>query len=150
MLRKTVILTGLRREILSALSPGAGASADELKRRVALSRGLSPDRRGWSSFNTSFARALRRLEELGAVEVEREQSIFQKACARWVRLAERGEQERERLLEPREHALGRLARDGGSELLPSWERLLACASDRELERLGRLLEAERLRRAVLS
>ena len=73
MISRGFRLTGIRRALLSGLHfPGRGMVADKLKRAVALSRSLSPEKAGWDSFNSSFARALRLLEAAGALEVQRE------------------------------------------------------------------------------
>src|SRR4051794_23765454 len=109
MISRGFRLTGMRRVLLSALVPGRGMAADELKRAVALSRALSPEKSGWPSFNSSFARALRLLEDAGALEVRRETSLFQQACATWVRLTDTGEQARAKLVSSNEHGLGQLA-----------------------------------------
>lgn len=138
-----VRLTGLRREILSVLTPGQGIAADALKRRVAQARRLSPESPGWPAFKTSFARALRLLEARGVLEVRREQTLFaDQACATWVALTETGRAARARALAPGEQALG----DLGDDALAALARLLEDATDRELERVPALLEAERRRR----
>lgn len=143
MVERRLKLTGLRRLVLSALEPGRGESADELRRRVALDRGLSPDGAGWRSFCTSFARALRLLEGRERLEVLRSETFFKKPCAVWVRLTAQGERERERVAASKERGLFGLA----PEASPLGSLDLAQASDLDLARLARRLEAERARRA---
>ena len=140
-------MTGLRREILSALSPGMGEDADQLRRRVAQGRGLDPAASGWPAFITSFARALRLLEQRGVLELERGEKHFGRACTSWVRLTREGERARARVALPGERALGALEPES-DDLVLRWERSLARASPRELERLAALVEAERARRLV--
>src|SRR4051812_17409306 len=105
MIARGIRLTGLRREVLAALTSGQGVAADELKRRVATGRGLAPEAPGWPTFSVSFARALRLLEAKGALEVERAAVFFRKPCASWVRLTPWGEHERERVLARDERGL---------------------------------------------
>jgi len=147
MIARGIRLTGLRREVLAALTPGQGVAADELKRRVALGRELTPGARGWASFLVSFARALRLLEGHGALEVAREGTLFKKPFATWVRLTESGEGQRERVLAPGERGLFGLAPELGPEEWTAWEKLLARASTGELGRLEHLLARERSHRA---
>lgn len=147
MISRGFRLTGMRRALLSALLPGRGMAADELKRAVALARSLAPDQRGWASFNSSFARALRLLEGAGALEIRRETTLFQQACASWVRLTEKGARARAELVSLAEHGLGTLAPEGPA--LQDLEARFARASDAELGRIEALLSSERTRRADL-
>jgi len=140
-------LTGMRRALLSALLPGRGMAADELKRTVALSRSLAPGEAGWDSFNSSFARATRLLEAAGALEVRREETLFQRACASWIRLTAKGEAARARLVAKNEHGLGTLEPE--SPVLTGLEARFAQASDADLARIEALVAKERARRADL-
>jgi hypothetical protein len=146
MIAKGIRLTGLRREILAALTPGQGAAADELRRRVATGRGLEPTSEGWPVFSVSYARALRLLEGRGVLELERAAVVFGKPCPTWVRLTLEGERERLR-------ALGRDVVEGlASEIaaedreLARWERFLEHAQDEQLSRLDAILARELARR----
>ena len=136
MIARGIRLTGLRREVLSALAPGQGVSFDELKRRVATARGLVPSSPGWPAYAVSFARACRLLEEKGALEVAREAVFFQKPCASWVKLTEQGERDRERVLERSEHGLGALAPEPGRDELDHLREVLARLSESDLARIG--------------
>jgi len=146
MISRGFRLTGMRRALLAALPEGRGLSADELKRTVALARSLSPEKAGWPSFNSSFARALRLLEEAGALEIRRETTLFQRACASWVRLTPVGEGARATLVARGEHGLGRLEPE--SPVLAGLAERFARASDAELARIEGLLAAERAARRV--
>src|SRR5271155_4650898 len=148
MLARGLKLTSLRREILAALSPGRGESPDELRRKVGLRRGLAPSSSRWPSFSVSFARALRILEEKGALELRREVTLFQKPCLSWVSLTARGERERGRATPSREELLGLLEPE--ISLLVDLVPRLSGASERELEALATLVSAERERRAIPS
>lgn len=148
MIARGIRFTPLRRELLGALTPGQGLAADELKRRVALGRGLVPTSPGWDSFCVSFARALRLLEGKDALEVEREAVRFQRACATWVRLTPGGECERARILARGDVALGALAKEPSSGVPEEWHRWLAQASERELAGLEALLARERRHRTA--
>ncbi len=148
MLTRGIKLTSLRRDILAALSPGRGESPDELRRRVALKRGLDPSSPRWPSFSVSFVRALRILEEKGALALSREVTLFQKPCLSWVALTELGERERARAVAPGEGLLGFL--DAETSLLVDLAPRLSGASERELEALAALVSAERERRAIPS
>jgi hypothetical protein len=140
-------LTGMRRSLLSALLPGRGMAADALKRTVALSRSLSPDKAGWGSFNSSFTRALRLLEAAGALEIRREETLFRRACATWIRLTPKGESARSELVTKDEHGLGTLEPE--DLVLSGLEARFARASDAELARIEGLVAKERTRRADL-
>jgi|SRR5579884_2918414 len=145
MLWRRLKLTSIRRDILAALSPGRGESPDELRRKVALRRGLDPASAKWPSFSVSFARALRILEEKGALELRRETVLFDKPCMSWVALTPLGERERSRAVPGREGLLGGLEPE--SSLLVDLAPRLAQASEGELEALAELVSAERDRRA---
>ena len=148
MLARGLKLTSLRRDILAALSPGRGESPDELRRRVALRRGLDPSSERWPSFSVSFVRALRILEEKGALALSREVTLFQKPCLSWVALTTLGERERARAVPPGEGLLGFL--EAETSLLVDLAPRLSGASERELEALAALVSAERERRAIPS
>jgi hypothetical protein len=141
-------LTSLRRDILTALSPGRGESPDELRRRVALKRGLDPSSAKWPSFSVSFVRALRILEEKGALALRREVTLFQKPCLSWVALTPLGERERARAGPGNEGLLGLL--EAETSLLTDLVPRLASASESELEALATLVSAERTRRVISS
>ena len=144
MLERGLKLTSLRRDILASLPSGRGESPDELRRKVALRRGLEPSAPRWPSFSVSFARALRLLEEQGALEVRRENVLFQKPCMSWVALTERGERERDRAFAKHEGSLGLLAAE--PSLVAELEAKIERASDRELEALATLIRGEQDRR----
>jgi hypothetical protein len=148
MLARGLKLTSLRRDILAALSPGRGSSPDELRRRVATKRGLDPSSPRWPSFSVSFVRALRILEEKGALSLSREVTLFQKPCLSWVALTELGERERTRAAPQGEGPLGFLSVE--TSLLVDLAPRLSGASERELEALATLVSAERERRAIPS
>jgi hypothetical protein len=150
MIARGIRLTPLRREVLGALTPGQGVAADELKRRVALGRGLVPESPGWATFCVSFARALRLLEGKGALDVSREAVHFQRACATWVRLTPEGERERGRVLERGERTLGRLEPEPSTGVPEEWQRWLVHASEPELATLEELVAGERRRRRSLA
>ena len=147
MISRGFRLTGMRRALLSALLPGRGMAADELKRTVALSRSLSPEKAGWASFNSSFARATRLLEAAGALEIRREETLFKRACATWIRLTTKGESARSELVTKDEHGLGTLEPE--DPVLSGLEARLTRTSDAELVRIERLVAKERTRRADL-
>lgn len=138
-------LTGIRREILAGLRPGRGSSADQLKRTVATGRGLVAGGAGWLSFNTSFSRALRLLEQHGAIVVRRDDTLFNLACVTWVALTEEGARERARLLVPEDGGLGLLAPEAPT-LVSKVKPFLERATDRELEQILLLVQQERSRR----
>jgi hypothetical protein len=145
VIRRGIKLTGIRREILSALVPGRSEDIDELKRRVALGRGLEPRSPRWPSFGVSFPRALRLLEERGVLTLGRAPTSFDKPCITWITLPETGERERARILGPGDMALPWLEPE--SEVGRAFTALLARATDRELDRLASAFETERARRA---
>jgi len=137
-------LTSLRRDVLAALTPERGEAPDDLRRRVAQKRGLEPSSPRWPAFSVSFARSLRLLEEEGALEVRRENVLFQKPCMSWVSLTPRGALERSRVVQG-EDELSFIPRE-----TPMTERLaseLAHASVAELDAVAALVATERARRA---
>jgi len=146
MIARGIRLTPLRREVLGSITPGQGVAADELKRRVALGRGLVPESAGWASFCVSYARALRLLEGKGALEVARETVRFDNPCATWVRLTPGGERERERVLARGDRALGALEKEPAAGVPEEWHRWICRASEAELGALERLVAREWRRR----
>jgi hypothetical protein len=148
MIHRGLKLTALRCEILAALSAEHGESPDELRRKVAIRRGLEPSSPGWPSFGVSFARALRILEEKGAVEVARETILFQKPCMSWVRLTAAGARERSRAVSRSEEALGRL--DPEEPIAQRLRPLIERASREDLDVLMALVSAERDRRTGIA
>jgi hypothetical protein len=144
VLERGLKLTSLRRDILSSLTSGHGESPDELRRKVALRRGLVPSAARWPSFSVSFARALRVLEEKGALEVRRESMLFQKPCMSWVSLTALGESERERAFSKHDGSLGTLATE--APLAAVLRARISQASERELEVLSAIVAAEHERR----
>jgi len=150
MIRRSIRLGGLKREILAAIFPGRGEPADTIKRRVATGRGLAPESWNWNAFLTSFARSLRTLEKEGALEVERGTKTFQRVCATWVRLTLEGERARTQLVGPSELGLGELGGEIAPDVLAHWEQLVARAREADLLSLVRIVETERSRRAARS
>jgi hypothetical protein len=148
MLRRGLKLTSLRCDILAAISAEHGESPDELRRKVAIRRGLEPSSPGWPSFSVSFARALRILEEKGAVEVARETILFQKPCMSWVRLTAAGTRERSRAVSRSDETLGRLEPE--EPIAQRLRPLIEQASREDLDTLLALVSAERDRRADIA
>jgi hypothetical protein len=144
VLERGLKLTSLRRDILASLPSGRGESPDELRRKVALRRGLVPSAPRWPSFSVSFARALRVLEEKGALEVRRESVLFQKPCMSWVALTALGESERDRAFSKHDGSLGTLTPE--TPLVVALRTRIVQASEGELEALSALVLAERERR----